>query len=62
MEENADLLNESITLDQRGLAFNQLFRLYSSKNTTSSSKYSPCVYIQRREAKSGAQIYEKMPE
>lgn len=58
MGENSALLNECITLEQSSLAFNQLFRLYSSKNTIS-SKYLPCVYIQRREMKSRAQIYEK---
>lgn len=59
MEEKADLFNESITLQQPSLACKQLFRLYSNKNTTFCFKYSPCVYIQRKETKSRAQIYEK---
>lgn len=59
MEEKADLFNESVTLEQHSLACSQLFRLYSNKNTAFSSKYLPCVYIQRREINSRAQICEK---
>lgn len=51
MEEKADLLSESRALEQHSLPCSQLFRLYSSENTTFSSKYSPCVYTQRRETK-----------
>lgn len=59
MEEKADLFNESIILQQYSIACKQLFRLFTSKNTTFCFKCSPCVYIQRRETKSRAQIYEK---